>query len=245
MSNEPAPPLEPDKPGRAKIGIAGKLRRLVAILVLIVVAVLTVRTVAFAFAEKKYKSTALIGSKWAMEHDKPVMILFQLGGSFGQTVTEELCSSMLAERTMSHMRGSYAEMEPKPCQAEAPNIPNTYLWRVSVTAPDPTYAKVYLDMLIKVFFEFRKAEGEVISKARGQALQFGTMTAKQAGAISEELAETKAALDKFHRPSKELIEQLAEEETQQREAAEEQFTIFEHASPAVRVIPRFTFLRLL
>lgn len=244
MSDESAPATEASKPGGPKNGIAWKLRRVAAILVFMLVAVLGVRTVAFALSEKKYKSTARIFLTAAKERAERYPNDFMWGPpSLEPPFSQEFCSPMIAERSQSQMRALYPTSQPQVCEAEAINIPGTFTYSVSATATDATYAQTYLDMLIKEFRNFRKEESEVISKAREQALQFGTMTAKPAGTSSEKLAETKAALDQFHRPSKELTEQLAKDEAQQRETPEE-VTILEPASPAVRVIPRFTFLRL-
>ncbi len=230
MSHESAPAPETAKPVQPKTGVARILGRLLAILGVTFLAILTVRTVAFALSEKRYKSTAQIGIRLAERDDIRSMTT---GWNNTSLITDALLDSKLAERAISRLQVRNIKV---------------------VTAGDPAHAQLYLDALCDLFFAHRREESEEILRYHTLEAQAGLAKlekamllaqqeiamAKNDSASPETLKDKESALEKLRGEIKELTHWLK----RRGEAAQDKLTILKPPSPAVRIIPRFTFLRL-
>ena len=253
--NPPSPPVR--VPGRFKTVVAWVCGPIVLIELIALAAVMiwAASITHNAQSSKTYISMArlLVGG---MEVNPKLGNGEPIPDSFYGTCAELIMSASVLQNAQMRVHSLHPDMAPHRVKIEAGRLPGTRILILRMDSEDPAYAQAMLDAAMDEFMAMRRElrsngqEGAVIAIQDELVRLEKTMplaeqkikAAEQSGASPEQLIEPKAALQKMKMNYERLIENLRKMDT--RRADGEVFIILERASPAVRIVPSFSFSNL-
>lgn len=176
--------------------------------------------------------------------------------SFYGTCAELIMSATVLQSAQMRVHSLHPDLAPHRVKIEAGRLPGTRILVLRMDSEDPAYAQAMLDAVMDEFMAMRRElrsngqEGAVITIQDELVRLEKTMplaeqkikAAELSGASPEQLIEPKAALQRMKMSYERLIENLRRMDIPRADS--EVFAILEHASPAVRIVPSFSFSNL-
>ena len=253
--NPPSPPVR--APGRFKTVVAWVCGPIV-LLELIALAAATIwgaSVMHSAESSKTYISMArlLVGG---MEVNPKLGNGEPMPDSFFGTCAELMMNAALQKRATYRVRALHPDLAPRLVKIEAARMPGTRILVIRATAEDPAYAMAMLDAVMDEFIAVQKEMTGTTSEEKTVAIQDELVrlekdmqhteerqrAAQQSGASAEEVDKLKSQLERAQRSHDKLTDMLREIDRQPRVG--KLFTILEHASLAIRVVPSFSIFNL-
>lgn len=255
MSHEPNPPSSASKSGRFKTFVAWICGPIV-LAGLIAVAVWAARTAVFPASVSTVR--LLVGGT---EMGTPIPDEF-----FGTNI-EMIQSAEVLRGAETRVHSLHPNLELQPCSVRASRIPGTRIILIRCAAADSSYVKAYVDAVADELVAKRRDLRESARESKMVAIQdemvrsekelqhlreemrvfnkeFGEMLA--GGKASFDVVEDWKSLTEKRQREKLVYDDLSR---QRAELNREQYTdrdtitILEHATPAARIMSRFTFLQ--
>lgn len=205
--------------------------------------------------KKTYVSMAriLVGGAEAnpkLENGEPIP------DSFYGTNIELLMSAEVLKGAEMRVHALHPDLPPRYIKIDAGRLPNTRIIVARATCEDPAYTQAFLDAVMDEFIAKRKElqfasqqgqvfaiQDELVRLEKEMPLSEQKIKAAElAGATPEQLIEKKAGLQQMKMSYDRLIGMLRSMDNRSKGGVV--FTILEHASLAVRIVPAFSFSHL-